>query len=529
MDVYILWGFLGSGKTTLINHLLSTCLAGKRVVVVENESGTESVDGFLLRSRNYQVKDLVSGCICCTLRLELPRVIEEIKNSIHPDIVLIEPSGLASLEELIQIPGFKPDGIVTLIDAAMYAFLKKLNPDFYRRQFRLSSVVLLTKTEQVEPFVAQEIIEDLLAIQPRLRILSDYRTLLPEDWDSVWQTCRQYGLQTCLPVYANVVGPVYETWTLWVNSPLDIYFCEGLFNRINKKYPNGIIRMKGIVRGLEGPWQKVDYVNGSISVELISQPCEMEGNGFVSIWWNRQQIDFPIRGISSFLNATEVVCQVEFLRVDDQELYRSLGFRETMPDAYMLDFIQRMKQEALSVCNPRFGYRFVSGKQTDKNSLVVGGKTFVPEAIIVNCLRDSDFFAEIVASVGKELDEWIEQKRSGEDVMEAFIADALGSVIVEAIVAWGLVYLEERMKDWDLKVSNSYSPGYCGWNVVEQRLFFSLLPERFCGISLTDSCLMLPIKSVSSLVGIGKDIKKKAYGCAICKKKDCFKRRELLI
>lgn len=527
MDVYILWGFLGSGKTTLINYLLSTYMADKKVVVVENESGTESVDGVLLRSRDYLVKDLVSGCICCTLRMELPRVIEDIRHSIHPEIVLIEPSGLASLEELMQIPGFKPDGIVTLIDAPMYAFLQKLNPDFYRRQFRLSSVILLTKTEQVDVPMINRIVDELLTIKPRLRIIPDYRELCREDWKIVWQEGRNYGLNACLPVYSKVSGPEYKTWTLHVHSPLDIYFCEALFNRVNKKYPNGIIRAKGIVRDLKGQWEKVDYVHGRMSSELLSPSCEMENSGFISVWWDKQEEGFPREWISSYLSASEVPCSVDYLLVDDQELYRSLGFKDSVPDVYMLDFIQRLKQEALSICVPRFGYRFVSGERTDRHSLVVGGQTFVPEAIIVSCLRNSDFFAAIVASVGKELDEWIEKKRSGEDVMEAFIADALGSVIVESIVTWGLAFIENQMKDWNLGTSNSYSPGYCGWNVVEQRLFFSLLPDKFCGISLTDSCLMLPIKSVSALVGIGKDVEKRPYGCAICKKKDCFKRKEV--
>ena len=136
MNIYIIWGFLGSGKTTLINYLLSSYLSGKKVVVIENESGTESVDSVLLRSKNYQVKDLNSGCICCTLRQELPIAIKEIEISVRPDILLIEPSGLASLEDLVRIPDIRIDGIISLVDVHMYAFLKKLNFDFYRRMSR---------------------------------------------------------------------------------------------------------------------------------------------------------------------------------------------------------------------------------------------------------------------------------------------------------------------------------------------------------------------------------------------------------
>ena len=190
-------------------------------------------------------------------------------------------------------------------------------------------------------------------------------------------------------------------------------------------------------------------------------------------------------------------------------------------------FVENLKREALDVCSPRFGYRFVQGERVDRRTLKLNENILSPDVIIVNCLRDSEFFAIITASVGKELDEWIEVKRSGGDVMEAFVADALGSVIVEAIVTWGLSFLTHMMAEINLKVSNSYSPGYCGWDVAEQRMFFSMLPDGFCGISLTDSCLMLPIKSVSALVGIGGNIEKKPYGCAICRKKDCFKRKEV--
>ena len=182
MNIYIIWGFLGSGKTTLINYLLSSYLSGKKVVVIENESGTESVDSVLLRSKNYQVKDLNSGCICCTLRQELPIAIKEIEISVRPDILLIEPSGLASLEDLVRIPDIRIDGIISLVDVHMYAFLKKLNFDFYRRQFYLSLVILLTKTSEAEEAKIRSVINDLLMIQPRLEIVQDYHLLNEVDW-----------------------------------------------------------------------------------------------------------------------------------------------------------------------------------------------------------------------------------------------------------------------------------------------------------------------------------------------------------
>ena len=72
--------------------------------------------------------------------------------------------------------------------------------------------------------------------------------------------------------------------------------------------------------------------------------------------------------------------------------------------------------------------------------------------------------------------------------------------------------------------TNRYSPGYCGWNVSEQKNIFQLIPEKFCGIELTDSCVMVPMKSVSGIIGIGKEVRYNPYTCNLCKMENCFYR-----
>ena len=98
----------------------------------------------------------------------------------------------------------------------------------------------------------------------------------------------------------------------------------------------------------------------------------------------------------------------------------------------------------------------------------------------------------------------------------------MGSVLAEACVA----RLEQQL-DSDLNVPHTlpYSPGYCGWRVTEQHLLFGMLPDRPCGIELTESSLMYPIKSVSGIIGIGSRVERKPYGCAICRNTACYKRR----
>lgn len=214
------------------------------------------------------------------------------------------------------------------------------------------------------------------------------------------------------------------------------------------------------------------------------------------------------------------------LDISDTEIYAYLGYKDSCPDNYVSLLIENLKKEAITLCNPKFGFRTINGEIVSKTSILLGNDNyFHPGGIITHSLKNSDLFAILLASVGQEMDRWITVKREGNDIMEAFIADALGSTIVEAIVACGMNYLGKAMFQNNLKISNSYSPGYCGWDVAEQQLLFSLLPPAFCGVTLTKSSLMLPIKSVSALVGIGVNIEKKPYGCPICRKKDCFKRR----
>lgn len=221
----------------------------------------------------------------------------------------------------------------------------------------------------------------------------------------------------------------------------------------------------------------------------------------------------------------EIHLSMDEIDIVDSEIESYLGYKGAQPDDYVLSLIHRMKDEVMAICRPRFGYTITTGGFIDKKTFHCGKFTVHPGEIITRHLRKSEIIIVILGSVGSETDQWITTKREGNDIMEAFIADALGSTIVEAIVNKGKSYLERKMLDFGLKISNSYSPGYCGWNVAEQQMLFSLFPLSFCGVTLTKSSLMIPIKSVSALIGIGKDIEKKPYGCAICRKKNCYKRK----
>lgn len=111
------------------------------------------------------------------------------------------------------------------------------------------------------------------------------------------------------------------------------------------------------------------------------------------------------------------------------------------------------------------------------------------------------------------------------DLLEAYLIDAIGSLTVENAMDRIHSALEEEMQSQGINITNRYSPGYCNWPITDQRSLFSLIGPNPTGIQLGDSCLMTPIKSVSGVIGLGKEAKKRPYGCAICKNTTCIYRR----
>jgi hypothetical protein len=109
--------------------------------------------------------------------------------------------------------------------------------------------------------------------------------------------------------------------------------------------------------------------------------------------------------------------------------------------------------------------------------------------------------------------------------LKGYIYDVIGSEIVEATADLMQADLERNMLTKGKKITNRYSPGYCGWNVAEQHNIFKLLPENFCDIKLTPSALMDPVKSVSGIIGIGENVKSNPYSCRMCDMEDCLYRR----
>lgn len=210
------------------------------------------------------------------------------------------------------------------------------------------------------------------------------------------------------------------------------------------------------------------------------------------------------------------------LEIKTDELFQYFGYGTECPNDYISEVVNSFMEESKRVCKPIFGYKVLTGREIGKLQMEIAGVEFTPGVVITHALKECEYYILLAATVGEEYTQWIEKQHNSGDIINLYVADALGSVVAEATAQYGCRYLEKMAESEGLNVTSPYSPGYCDWHVKEQNKFFSLLPTGFCGITLTESSLMLPIKSTNCVLGMDKNAKKRPYGCAICKKNDCF-------
>lgn len=285
MKIVLIYGFLGSGKTTLINYMLKHVWISESVVILENESGKESVDGDFLRSQNYSVVDLRAGCVCCSLRSELPTVVKKIEEDIMPDVLVIEPSGIASLEDILSIPSFSSDSIISLVDVERYYLLMQLNRDFYIQQFRLSPTIFLTKTDLVDTTIVEQIKEELETISPMGRVIADYKDMEVSDWDdSLNINCNQFRSLVMQKDYKpiNFINATFSITQSLEKDRIERFLEE---MKILNLTP---IRCKGIVN-IGSQSVKLDFTGVSVIYTVVSG-INIMGNS-LTFWWIEEGLD----------------------------------------------------------------------------------------------------------------------------------------------------------------------------------------------------------------------------------------------
>ena len=182
----IVSGFLGAGKTTLIKKLLAEAFQGEKLVLIENEFGEISIDGGFLKESGVQISEMSAGCICCSLVGDFHKALKDVQAQFHPDRILIEPSGVGKLSDVIvaventvkDVPDMKLNSFVTVADATKVKVYMKNFGEFYNNQIEAAGTIILSRTQKLSQ-------EKLEAAAAMLREKNPDAAILTTPWDEL--------------------------------------------------------------------------------------------------------------------------------------------------------------------------------------------------------------------------------------------------------------------------------------------------------------------------------------------------------
>ena len=182
--ITIFSGFLGAGKTTLIQKLIREGYVGEKLVLIENEFGEIGIDGGFLQDAGVEITEMNSGCICCSLVGDFGKALEKVLEQYHPDRILIEPSGVGKLSDVIRAVqnihahDVELDGFTTVVDAKKCKMYQKNFGEFFNNQITYASCLILSHTAGL----SQDKLDDCVS---RLRTCNEKAPIVTTDWDQL--------------------------------------------------------------------------------------------------------------------------------------------------------------------------------------------------------------------------------------------------------------------------------------------------------------------------------------------------------
>jgi hypothetical protein len=211
---------------------------------------------------------------------------------------------------------------------------------------------------------------------------------------------------------------------------------------------------------------------------------------------------------------THKILTFDDLGITYADIYGQMGYHDALPDEATQKETNMIMAQVRTILQPEFCF-FVTRELP----------AFDMGKIIMNQLRGAEGYALFIATCGEAFERFLQQLKAEGDMVRVFIADAMGSVIAEKCADEMEKNLQLSIDKLGWKHTNRFSPGYCGWHVSQQQLLFPLFNGQTCGVTLTDSSLMLPIKSVSGIIGVGEKVRKLDYTCGLCNFEKCYKRK----
>ena len=275
-------GFLGAGKTTLIKKLIAEAYSGEKLVLIENEFGEINIDGGFLKESGIEISEMSAGCICCSLVGDFNKALKEVVAQFHPDRILIEPSGVGKLSDVIvavertvdECPGeLKLNSYVTVADASKVKVYMKNFGEFYNNQIEAAGTIILSRTQKLSQ-------EKLEAAAAMLREKNPDAAILTTPWDeldgkTILSAIEKVSLADELleKMRAEHEADEHEhhhhhhaddVFTSWGKETVHKYTEEELdylLKALSETTSYGtILRSKGIIQMTDGSWKQFDLV-----------------------------------------------------------------------------------------------------------------------------------------------------------------------------------------------------------------------------------------------------------------------------
>ena len=266
-ELILISGFLGAGKTTLIQRLLKDVLPKEHTVILENEYGKVDMDGELLRAQGADVVSVYAGCICCTSTQGLMDSLENIAVNYAARRIILEPTGVAKLGEILRL--LQSDRgrelvtvqcVMTVVDASNFQRRMMVSKEFFENQIKFSRMILLSKVNQLTPQAIDTVTWHILQINPEC-------TVVAEDWDELEERSFHDLIEHAKPVKpgtGQTITMKSDMKTVFLESemPLKTEFPVQFFAALEQGDFGEVLRVKGSMLLENGAVKNYDYVPG---------------------------------------------------------------------------------------------------------------------------------------------------------------------------------------------------------------------------------------------------------------------------
>lgn len=291
VKVNIVSGFLGAGKTMLIKKFLSEAYKKEKIVVIENEFGQVSIDGSILNKTGIKIKEINAGCICCSSTLDFKSSFKEIIGEFQPQRIIVEPSGVSKLSEIIKIINLQEfkdklviDSLITVVDPNKYKMYIKNFGEFYRDQIQNAKVIILSRTDTAEYKKVQEVLQEIRKLNSRAEIITTPWKNIPTDLilevienaknaEEPYKTVIKKVdlLKSTAKIKEQSAKEVFQTYGILTSKLFSKDYLEKILKSFDSNKTLGnIVRAKGIVQIEKGEFMQFDFVPEEFSIKEAS-------------------------------------------------------------------------------------------------------------------------------------------------------------------------------------------------------------------------------------------------------------------